>query len=339
VSFVVAVLGSQLERESAAAAAALWPNIGPAPGPPILSSRGWLWAIWEDVFEVGRPDWGDFLWFGQPGEAPYGRGGEIEEPETVPWQPDQWEALYRLGMSRWEDAASGAAVLSLLVRWRLARGLRSPDPITRSLSAAPFLPIAEEEDESPVSTTTRSHGEPISTMIHGTFGWKGNWWRPRLGSFHDFILNNHRHNLYRGGARFSWSGAYRASQRRLAASDFCDWANEMARAGLETVLAHSYGGEVAARAKIAGAQIDQIVLLSSPVNSYVYTIATDPALTVVDVRLNFDPVLGLARTRQRIRPLPANVTEVILSAWRLDHGATHKESVWNAENVAVRGGI
>jgi len=257
----------------------------------------------------------------------------------VPWQPDQWEALYRLGMSRWEDAASGAAVLSLLVRWRLARGLRSPDPITRSLSAAPFLPIAEEEDESPVSTTTRSHGEPISTMIHGTFGWKGNWWRPRLGSFHDFILNNHRHNLYRGGARFSWSGAYRASQRRLAASDFCDWANEMARAGLETVLAHSYGGEVAARAKIAGAQIDQIVLLSSPVNSYVYTIATDPALTVVDVRLNFDPVLGLARTRQRIRPLPANVTEVILSAWRLDHGATHKESVWNAENVAVRGGI
>jgi len=33
------------------------------------------------------------------------------------------------------------------------------------------------------------------------------------------------------------------------------------------------------------------------------------------------------------------VTEVILSAWRVDHGATHKEGVWNAENIANRSGI
>ena len=128
-------------------------------------------------------------------------------------------------------------------------------------------------------------------------------------------------------------------QRSLAASDFCDWASEIAPAGLETVLAHSYGGEIAARSRIAGAAIDQIVLLSSPIGHHVRAVANDPTSNIVDVRLKFDPVLAAARARQRIRPLPSNVTEVILAAWRLDHGATHKESVWLTENVAALGGI
>jgi hypothetical protein len=113
----------------------------------------------------------------------------------------------------------------------------------------------------------------------------------------------------------------------------------MARPGLQTVLAHSYGGEIAARSRIAGAAVDQIILLSSPVNGYIRTAANDPAVRTVDVRLRFDPVLASARVRQRIRPLPPNVTEVILARWRLDHAATHKESVWLAENVGSRGGI
>lgn len=74
-------------------------------------------------------------------------------------------------------------------------------------------------------------------------------------------------------------------------------------------------------------------------NAYIDAAASDPNLRIVDVRLNFDPVLAIACARQRIRPPRPNVTEVILTAWRLDHGATHRESVWNSENVAARGGI
>jgi hypothetical protein len=242
-------------------------------------------------------------------------------------------------MERPVDRYGKPAVISLLVRWRLAQALRSPDPITRALATAGFLPLTEDAVEPPRSTGSGSRGQSVSTMIHGTFGWKGDWWRPRPGSFHDFILNSHRSNLYSGGARFSWSGAYSAPQRRLAASDFCDWTNEIARSGLESVFSHSYGGEVAARSRINGAAMDQLVLLSSPVTSYVDAAANDPNLSVVDVRLNFDPVLALARAPQRISPLPSNVTEVIFAAWRLDHGATHSEAVWNAEKVAARGGI
>lgn len=337
VSFVVAVLGSELERESAAAAAALWRDVMSFAGPPRRPFDPWLW---EDLYEIVGPDWPGFIWWSQPGTEPYGPGGEIEDPDIVQWRPERWADFFRRAMERPGDRYGKPAAISLLVRWRLAQALRSPDPITRSLAAAAFLPNSDEAVEPPESSAARSRGgQTVSTMIHGTFGWKGDWWRPRPGSFHEFILSNHRPNLYGGGARFSWSGAYRVTHRRVAASDFCDWAGEIAAAGVETVLAHSYGGELAARSKIAGAAIDQIVLLSSPVNSHIDAVAHDPALSTIDVRLNFDPVLALARVRQRIRPLPSHVTEVILSAWRLDHAATHKERVWNAENIATRGGI
>jgi hypothetical protein len=340
VSFVLAVLGSELERESAAAAAALWRDVASFAGPPRRPFDPWVWEFWEDIYEIAGPDWPEFIWWGRAGAEPNGPGGEIEEPDIVQWQPDRWAYVYRRGMERPVDRYGKPAVISLLVRWRLAQALRSSDPITRSLATAAFLPSQDESAEPPASAGTRSRGsQTVSTMIHGTFGWKGDWWRPRPGSFHDFILSNHRSNLYNGGARFSWSGAYRATHRQVAASDFCDWAGEIADAGVETVLAHSYGGEIAARSKIAGAAIDQVVLLSSPVNSYIDAIANDPSLSTIDVRLNFDPVLGLARVRQRIRPLPSHVTEVILSVWRLDHTATHKEHVWNVENIAARGGI
>jgi hypothetical protein len=49
-------------------------------------------------------------------------------------------------------------------------------------------------------------------------------------------------------------------------------------------------------------------------------------------------VLALARTRQRLKPRP-NVTEVLLHQWRYDHGASHREDVWRAEDVARRGAI
>ncbi|MGW1617170.1 hypothetical protein ACWCQZ_49140 [Streptomyces sp. NPDC002285] len=173
-------------------------------------------------------------------------------------------------------------------------------------------------------------------MIHGTWGWKGDWWRPEA-DFHQFILSQHRRNLYNRGARFSWSGMYRASHRDRAAVDFCEWANDLASAGLQTVFAHSYGGEVAARAILKGARLSELVLLSVPATRYVKEAVGRSNLRVVDVRLRFDPVLALARTRQKIQH--SNVTPVVLRDWRLGHGATHKRQVWLAEDVAGQGGL
>lgn len=175
-------------------------------------------------------------------------------------------------------------------------------------------------------------------MIHGTWAWKGDWWRPRPGSFHEFILHNHRENLYAEGARFSWSGAYSRSDREQAGIDFYDWAtSKVAPGGVETVFAHSYGGEVAARAITRGAPVAELVLLSVPVTRPIHAVAQS-GLRIVDVRLNFDAVLGLARKRQRLKK-STTTTEVILRRWRLSHSATHQPQIWREEDVAKRGEI
>jgi hypothetical protein len=51
----------------------------------------------------------------------------------------------------------------------------------------------------------------VSTMIHGTWAWKGDWWRPKGNGFHEYILRNHRPNLFSRGARFTWSGRLRSA--------------------------------------------------------------------------------------------------------------------------------
>jgi len=107
--------------------------------------------------------------------------------------------------------------------------------------------------------------------------------------------------------------------------------------GLQSVFAHSYGGEVASRAVVRGARVEELVLLSVPATSHVEA-AADTGVRVVDVRLRFDPVLALARTRQRLQSR-RTVTPVYLNRWCLDHGASHREDVWQAEDVARRGRI
>jgi hypothetical protein len=339
IAFLVDVLGSQLERESTAAAVALWRQFDdltpPQRWPKFFRMRDRLIDLWE-VEPLG-PGWWDYP---SSGFGSIDMFEEADELDSVPWDPEEWTRIYRRGMYGGKDPYTALFVVGLLSRWRLSRALRSPDGVTRSLAAAAFLPgDSRHTDDSPppaaTSTDSLSH-VPVSTMIHGTWAWKGDWWRPGR-DFHEFILREHRGNLYSGGAKFSWSGALSDGQRRLAAEDFREWADDCAPGGLQTVFAHSYGGEVAARAVLSGARVDELVLLSVPVTRPVAA-AAGSGVRVVDVRLRFDAVLALARRRQRI-PTNSNVTLVLLKGWRYGHSASHNEEVWRQENVAQRGGI
>jgi hypothetical protein len=337
--FLVSVLGSPLERESAAAAAALWRQLGPALDPSTWRGPR-LWRFWDRL---------DGLWDGAPSIAPGwpwqwpGPGtdgsGQLGEVESTPWNAESWLAVFQRAMSRLGDSYTDPLLVALLVRWRLAQAVRSADPITVSLAMAAFEPSGAGDAEEAQPPRRGPQIPPgslvVSTMIHGTWGWKGDWWRPTSG-FHEFILRNHRPNLYARGAKYSWSGALSDKQRVQAASDFCDWAYDVAPNGLQTVFGHSYGGEVAARAVLGGARISELVLLSVPVTAWVER-AVPWTPRVVDVRLRFDPVLALAQTRQRITDSAGNLTTVLLERWRFDHGATHEEPVWRSEDVARRG--
>lgn len=341
VGFLIAMLGSSLERESTAAAAALWRGLGlpnrlwPPPGPPrwrmldrlafdldeLLPGSSWLRGLWWRDRDASLID----------DESP---------SETIRWNSDAWNDQYRrLAFRLRGDRYLDQFIVNVLVQSRLDAAVRSPDPVTRSLAFAatePFDAGDRRYPPSPEPLATPPGGLVVSTMIHGTWGWKGDWWRPG-GTFHQFILGTHRPNLYARGAKFSWSGAYSAKQRSLAANDFRDWANDVAPHGLQTVFGHSYGGEVAARAVGSGTLIHEVVLLSTPVTGHVAS-TVKPGMRVIDIRLRFDPVLAIAGARQRL-PVHPNTTAVLLDKWRLDHGATHDEHVWLAEDIARRGGL
>lgn len=335
--FLVAVLGSSLERESAAAAAVLWRQLGQFRDGQLPRGPR-LWRMRDRFFDLDLEPWfplpdGARLWPDGDGDA-----AVTEDAAPVEWDPHRWRETVR-GMSmQFGDPYADPYLVLLLVSWRLRWARRSSDSVAASLAMAAFEP----SDSSDVPNADRPPGRKtapgplvVSTMIHGTWGWKGDWWRPR-SPFHDFILRNHRPNLYSRGAKYSWSGALSEKQRIQAAGDFIDWSYDVAPHGLQTVFAHSYGGEVAARAVLCGAPVSELVLLSTPVTPWV-ELAIPYTPRVVDVRLRFDPVLGIAQTRQRIVQSGPNTTIVLLGRWRYAHGATHEESVWHDEDVARRG--
>ncbi|MGF1425718.1 hypothetical protein [Kitasatospora sp. LaBMicrA B282] len=323
-AFLCAVLGSRLERESAAAAAALWRRINDYPFPP----RREVSEIWP-----GLPGAADMERWAGPGRVDF--DPDVAEVEPVPWDPDRWTDVFGQVPRPAGDSTDLILDIHTLARMRLSLALRSPDAMTRSLAMAALLPAEPAAAAAPAppaqSATTPAGAPPVSTMIHGTWGWKGDWWYPG-GGFHTYILGGPRTNLYSRGAAFAWSGAYRAGHRRRAAVRFGDWASDLAPGGLETVFGHSYGGEVAARASLAGTTMNQLVLLSSPATAVVDTAAA--FVPVVDIRLRLDPVLALARTRQRLTKR-SNVRQVLLKWWRIDHGATHKEAVWLKEGITI----
>lgn len=326
--FLVEVLASPLELESTAAAAVLRrylePLLAAAPPEPLPFLRAFArypeFLRDPSLLESPEP-------FEDEGELAADRYSRL-------WPQIYGEALAAYG------APIPAPVMLSLAEARLSIALRSQDSIARSFAIAalaPFPALVDDRGEAPEEGTEEASViELLSTMIHGTAAWKGMWWRPQ-GDFHRYVKGGLRPNLFSGGARFGWSGAYSTGQRARAATDFFEWASEQASGGLQTVFAHSFGGEIGARAVELGTSIDELVLLSAPVTRALEEGLPDVHGRVVDIRLRFDPVLALARTRQRIR-LP-NVTTVLLRRWTMRHGATHDPAVWEREDLAGRAGL
>ena len=337
VTFLVQVLGSGLERESAAAAAAIWVASGRR---NVIERRGgprrrWyrLWDLYGFPFDLP----GAFEPWGAAADWTYNPDLETPPPRTLGWSPGGWQMAARELLQ--PDAYPGDSPerIEELAAARLSLAMRSEDPITRQLAMAALARVGSGDDDAEGGGAGRAPipgAVSVSTIIHGTWGWKGDWWRPSA-SFHDYVRQEVRGNIYSRGAPFSWSGAYSYRQRRMAAEDFRRWAEEISPRGIDTLLGHSYGGEVATRAWRLGTKVQEVVLLSTPATEHVRN-AVDDGLRTVDIRLPFDPVLALALTPQRIRRKARNLTEVVLTHWHLSHGATHDADVWRSQEISRR---
>ena len=269
----------------------------------------------------------------------------VDDPEAsaVTWYGARWREFSTEWITQALMASDGRALLSVLL-WiatlRAGEAARSSDSVVREFAfSLRWSQSTDGPSDSGAVPAGQSPGaQPLtSMMVHGTWGWKGDWWYPG-GDFHSYVKQKIRPRLYSDGMEFAWSGAYSQEQRLTAGDRFSRWVRSYSpAAGLGTVFAHSYGGEVVARAINTGAPVDELVLLSAPVNVH-HLAALDRVTRVVDVRLDFDIVLALGRESQRL-PSHPRVTECVVDKAFWKHGATHAPEFWNDEDVAARVGL
>ncbi len=328
-AFLVAGLSSALERESATAAVSLLGTMNAPPGavPPEIR-----FELWRMLDVEGRALWATpALW-----------SGDDTVPTPVDWRGQAWQAGVEVALGRvpvvWGTPSVAAVVWSVAeVRVRLAH--LSADPIVRQIAAAANLQRLEPM-ESPAQVPPRPRRADtrpkISTMVHGTWGWKDDWWYPG-GDFFEYVAGLRRQELYRGGGEFSWSGAYSIRQRMQAADRLARWIDGVGAGHLDTVYAHSFGGEVVARAVNSGARIDDVVLLSAPVQRQQVDML-GRVTRIIDVRLAVDIVLILAGAGQCLPDHPS-VTRYIVDRPFWSHGATHSPELWQTEDIAAKVGL
>lgn len=331
---LLAGLSSRLERESAAAATSILNSV---PVVRLDRDEAKLLRFGADSTEIHAlapaSEWQ---------EPSY--GSDAEPGTELPWDANTWARYSRYWINQITDSTSTRAVIAAvrqLARVRQGLGRSSADPIVREFSLAGALTVGNTNDGTSLSNTMSdsedSSDSSVSTMVHGTWGWKGDWWYPG-GDFHTHILRQHRNDLYSGGREFSWSGAYSSKSRETAAQRFSRWVKaDKKRPALNTVFAHSYGGEVVARAINHGTAAKDVVLLSAPIHRH-HELMAGKVNHVYDVRLKFDIVLLLARARQKLSG-SSNITEFQIARPFWSHGATHDPDVWMAEDIASQIGL
>jgi hypothetical protein len=215
----------------------------------------------------------------------------------------------------------------------LVRGTRSRDPLVRDLAATALARVAPEHSRLRQMTKPggpRPGGEPSHTamLVHGTFARTHEWWQPG-GSFHGYLKNGARPDLYDASDRFDWSGGYSDAARDIGAHDLREWVEQRALEGLD-LFGHSHGANVTMQATKFGLNAGKLFLLSCPVHVHKYMPDFSRTTGIVSIRVHLDLVILADRGGQLFRH--PQIEENVLPIW-FDHGATHDPQVWQQHNV------
>jgi hypothetical protein len=215
----------------------------------------------------------------------------------------------------------------------LARGTRSREPLVRDVAATALARLAPEHSRlRQMMKRSRLHpgGESSHTamFVHGTLARNHEWWQPG-GSFHTYLKNSVRPDVYSADDRFDWSGGYSDAARDIGADELRDWVDQHDLAGLD-LFGHSHGANVTMQATKFGLQAGKLILLSCPVHVHKYMPDFAQTQSVVSIRVHLDLVILADRGGQCFRH--PQIQENVLSIW-FDHGASHNQQVWQQHNV------
>lgn len=199
--------------------------------------------------------------------------------------------------------------------------------------------------ESPTKVKTNPWlGEKLASatlLIHGSSGAHESWWR--YGSpFHEFLATQWQ-DLYGFDDSFNWSGGVRSEDIRDGATELIDWlARHVVDDGKLRLVCHSHGGNVAMHATRLGLQVDDLVLLGTPLRTE-FPVDVRSLKRVFNVYVPWDIVQfplgalpwprGDGRTlcdTDKIVNLPI-VNEV--AGWHRSHSALHTSDAWRANGL------
>jgi hypothetical protein len=134
---------------------------------------------------------------------------------------------------------------------------------------------------------------PVSVAIHGTWGRLGadRWYAPE-GAVHQRIRRECTPSLFSGDDYFRWAGGYGDAARQQGTADFLRWLADRGVVELDTVFAHSHGGNVALSAAAAGIRVKLLVLmhvpaLDRPVSEWRTIVANVDHVVVMRTRLDY----------------------------------------------------
>lgn len=334
-------LCSSNERESAVGAASILNSIQVPIKGTTTGWDGWPFRYVDRKIDLYRVAGQDI------DQIPSGEGGFDNERflTGLEWEGGSWATYANYWLNDAKRSRRPEIVLAALrfiSRIRIDLALKSNDFITRELASStlPQAGAATRSTPNPSfaykQANASKHHAGLSTMVHGTAAFRGDWWFPG-GTFFRYIKTGHPVMLYEGGQEFSWSGAYRDTDREVAGNRFKRWAKAVSGdLGLDTVFAHSYGSEVVARSINLGASIDKVVYMSAPVNTHLLN-TLSRVQGIVNIRLKFDLVLLLDRVIHAYYPLPRekNVKNITLGRNYWSHSATHSDAVWKRENICI----
>jgi hypothetical protein len=239
-------------------------------------------------------------------------------------------------------ALSKADACSQLITGLLAEGCGSASETVRQLAANTLVNLDAEHpvllDIAPRQKRSRARFEAhTSITVHGTWArLRSDWWKPNTGAknLHQYLLENVSRDLYAGKYYFRWDGRYAGGARQGGAEDLQKWCKKAKVRTLDTIYAHSHGGNVVLDAALRGTQGRLLVLMGVP--SLKRSLSDWSRIKtnikrIVALHSKLDIVILADRSRLRF---PDDVRQIPIPRRWFSHGVILRPATWESLGLA-----
>jgi hypothetical protein len=180
--------------------------------------------------------------------------------------------------------------------------------------------VADDDNESPASGADNDSGS-CSVMLHGTFArltsQQRRWYAPS-SPLSNHVRSHASRDLYAGQDYPRWAAGFSDAARAQGTADLLKWCARHGLSALDTVYAHSHGGNVVLDAIEQGLRVKLLVLLHVPVierSTRTWSTIEQNVGRVLDLRTGRDLVVAADRLHRKANRLPLSENRLPQLPW------------------------